>query len=508
MKRRMFVVCILSLLLSGCSQVPPNTPIPGESGQPLMQQEQLEKQEITSASEKVAESEDQTGEPHLISEEKPKLAFEEPELSHWILGECAYEDGYIILYQCKKHFYAGEYIYTLEWQQFDQAGKKIGQGDANRKNSIPLYDLSIENLRSEDGTVKFTVQMPKSKYQEAHREEVTVLVDEQVYQTAKQQENVWNDDRYLVDDWYVLSQNEEFLLEYQLGLEDFCLTLPDITKEFTLISENPALERGFYELLHPDEPDISNPDLDIAPASVSWNAENKSLDFSIDCMAVHYFPYEDKQETEYHYTAEMLQTKIAESPDGTTAVYTANEYQFFEGAQACDFLLVHPDGEIQYLYSGEKTDPLFFLDNERYGMERMGTITFYEIATGEKCEQQPQFDYGTIEFEGETIPEYRIVGLGIDEKNQRLVAAYRRNNWGREIIEEDGTLSSESTPVYILVMDFSGKVLLNQEAGFSAFAYGKFTMEQVEITTNQMGEAVFEVDSMRTEPKTLTYPIS
>ena len=55
MKRRMFVVCILSLLLSGCSQVPPNTPIPGESGQPLMQQEQLEKQEITSASEKVAE---------------------------------------------------------------------------------------------------------------------------------------------------------------------------------------------------------------------------------------------------------------------------------------------------------------------------------------------------------------------------------------------------------------------------------------------------------------------
>ncbi len=56
-------------------------------------------------------------------------------------------------------------------------------------------------------------------------------------------------------------------------------------------------------------------------------------------------------------------------------------------------------------------------------------------------------------------------------------------------------------------MDFSGKVLLNQEAGFSAFAYGKFTMEQVEITTNQMGEAVFEVDSMRTEPKTLTYPM-
>lgn len=206
----------------------------------------------------------------------------------------------------------------------------------------------------------------------------------------KQQEKVWNDDRYLVDDWYVLSQNEEFLLEYQLGLEDFCLTLPDTSKEFTLISENPVLERGFYELLHPDEPDISNPDLDIAPASVSWSAENKSLDFSIDCMTVHYFPYEDMQETEYHYTAEMLQTKIAESPDGTIEVYTANEYQMFEGPQACDFLLVHPDGEIQYLYSGEKTDPLFFLDNERYGMERMGTITFYEIATGEKCEQQPQ----------------------------------------------------------------------------------------------------------------------
>lgn len=427
--------------------------------------------------------------------------FAEPQEPYWILGECAWDDGRILLYEER---YPEEYnrkysdtsdFYALRWQIFDPAGARIGEGDSGWSNSFALHGLPVTGLEAEDGLLRFWAEMPAEYSGSPLRRHFTLVVsDDRLSILGDRAE----DRRYLIEDWYPLAKAEGYRLEtcsdYNWATSHsenrLMLTAPDGSARQAVFACD---DRDFWveldRLMRPGQVTFEGEEPLSSAMQIEMQPERGTVTFSISKMTVTVDFSTGETALERHYTEAMLQTAMAESPDGRYTVYTAGEFTRFEAAGGSDYVVAGPDGEIRFLYAGSDLDQLAFLGNDRILANTFGSLICYDAA-GEDEPQPFPFDYGeATTSQGAAAPKYLTIGLAADSVNERVLIAYRLNTFGDFGLEVDGEMLHEF-PVHLAVYDFAGEKLADFDTGMTVAPFSLYTAVPVGIAPDGAGGAV------------------
>ncbi|PWM23292.1 MAG: hypothetical protein DBX44_05955 [Oscillospiraceae bacterium] len=427
--------------------------------------------------------------------------FAAPQEPYWILGECAWGDGRILLYEER---YPEEYnrkysstsdFYALRWQIFDDTGARIGEGDSGWSNSFALHDLPVTDLSAGDGLLEFWAEMPAEYSGSPLRRHFTLVVsDERLSILGDRAE----DRRYQIEDWYPLTEEDGYRLEtcsdYNWATNRsenrLLLTAPDGSERQTAFVCD---DRDFWveldRMMHPGQVTFEGEEPQHSALQIEMDFARDTVALSIPKLTVTVDFSTGETAFERHYTEAMLQTVMAESPDGRYTVYTAGEFSRFEAAGGSDYVVAGPDGAIRFLYAGSDLDQLAFLGSDRILANTFGSLICYDPA-GEAEPQPFPFDYGEAKTtRGEAAPKYLTIGLAADSVNRRVLIAYRLNTFGDFGLEVDGEMLYEF-PVHLAVYDFAGEKLADFDTGMTVAPFSLYTAVSVQIVPDGAGGAV------------------
>ena len=421
-----------------------------------------------------AESEPASRE-EAVSQEEVSIQVEDP---YALLGSCRWGEGYLALLE-----EPGEFNRIL-WRTYDQAGVQLTQGEIGWENSYPIRDLPRSPLTAGDGIVSFQVEMPADYSGVPLCRTFTIAIDDSKLEEVSR--SLANGDRYNLVDWYPVARDGELLLEWsqeynRADTSQSYLRLRqgwETGEPVFLDSDDRTLGGRIYSAVYGEEGPAP-----LSAAQISFDAQTLQAVIRTDFLLLEVNMADGTVRQEYQYTPASLQTVVDESPSGTRQIYAVGEYDVFEGAGGCTYVSVDPDGGIHHLYQGSQLDHLAFLGEDTIVADSLDALTFYDPDTGKAKETQPAFDFGTAQYGSSTGTAWIAVGMAVDEEGQRLLLAYRENTFNNIALERDGELIS-TFPLRLAVMDYQGSLLADLDVGMEIRAYGKFVLEQVEITVS------------------------
>ena len=511
-------ILLVCLLAAGCSGTGERTPIDREEDAPpesVVQQENPPAAEESIPQEPgspPAEASKEEGDPSPM----PTLQMAEPEGAYWVLGTCPWEEGWLCLYEEETvDDWSGDPLYLLRWQTFDGEGRWTGSGDSQRENFIPLHGREMHlyapgegiavppsgevtsplQRPPEEGTVMLAVETPLGgshdpvQTEESYLQEIVIAIDDRRVEAVTQ--GIQDGRRYRVDDWYPLAvveeEGEPVRLElgtwssYQEGDQHYLRFRSgwESRSPTRLTCQDPGVLGYLDRLSHPQRGE----DPARFPGELAVDLTMGRVEITTPKVTVTVSLAEGSCREERHYTADMLQTLVAQSPSGDWEIWTAGEQEHFESAGSRDYVSVGRDGTIRFLYRGSDMDSLDFL-GETIVADSLTALTFYDPATGQPGAVQPDFDYGEMElpYGSQTVtrPRYMSIGMAVDREEERIFLAYRLNTNGNHQLEVDGQILTQ-LPVRLAVIGADGRVLADLDTGMEVPPYGKFVFIPVEV---------------------------
>ena len=191
------------------------------------------------------------------------------------------------------------------------------------------------------------------------------------------------------------------------------------------------------------------------------------------------------------YTETMLGRRLSTSPDGQYQLYTADERNYFESPNGCDYVVKGPQG-IVFLYAGSELDQLYFLDNDRIFVNTFDSLRFYDPATGAVRSPGPQFDFGAEQNpynKSLSGPARLVAGTAVDAANRVLLAACRPYTFGSGVLNEGTAQQTYELPVTLTLLDWDGRVLGERYADMKMRAFTKFSINLLSIALDGDGTA-------------------
>ena len=192
-----------------------------------------------------------------------------------------------------------------------------------------------------------------------------------------------------------------------------------------------------------------------------------------------------------NYTESMLGKLVANSPDGSRQLYTADDRNYFESPGGCDYVLRGPEG-IEFLFAGSQLDQLYFLDNDRIWANTFDALRFYDVSSGAPLSSGLKFDFGTQQnpYNKSMNGIARIVvGTAVDATNHVLLVAHRPYTFGSGVLWQGTPQQTEALPVTLAVLDWEGQLLREYKTDMTMRAFAKFSINILSVEINGDGTA-------------------
>ncbi len=486
MKKKMIYIAAMLLFFCACSAgqyvLPPDSSIAESSSQPTIDSEF-----------------------ELLDYNSVQLHFLRPNESYDILGITAFGKGYAVIYQqampdsFNKIYSPDDVFYNISTQLFTDQGDYLKTVDSQWHNSIRITE-PMQRLTPHTDSITFEIWR-KNETGQTEASCFTLALTEEGLRSLGENPNHYY---YSYNLFNELTADGEVQLQYTIDYDSsrskdvlrFRLAAPEgKVVEQTVPVTDASFSNALYNTAHgiDQEAWLNDQQNPLYVLDVSLNMQTKTALISngkITCK----LSFDDEAlgyNVTRNYTESMLGKLVANSPDGSRQLYTADDRNYFESPGGCDYVLRGPEG-IEFLFAGSQLDQLYFLDNDRIWANTFDALRFYDVSSGAPLSSGLKFDFGTQQnpYNKSMNGIARIVvGTAVDATNHVLLVAHRPYTFGSGVLWQGTPQQTEALPVTLAVLDWEGQLLREYKTDMTMRAFAKFSINILSVEINGDGTA-------------------
>lgn len=430
------------------------------------------------------------------------LRFIEPDEPYDILATTDFGGGYAVVYQqampdCFNKIYSRDDIfYNISTQLFAAGGDYLKTVDSLWHNAGKITEPLLR-LTPHSDTITFEIW----RENEARQTEVdcfTLAITEAGEKALGDNPNHY---LYSYHQFYKLAADGQTQLQFTTAYDaakgrellKFRLAAPvGPVEELTLPMIDTSFLGALYHVAQGDENASGNQtDLYALETALDVRAKTATLSNGKMTCRLGFGEANPGYSVIRSYTDAMLGKRLSASPDGQYQLYTADEREYFESPNGCDYVVKGPQG-IVFLYAGSELDQLYFLDNGRILVNTFDSLRFYDPATGAVLSPGPQFDFGAEPNpynKSLSGPGRLVVGTAVDAANRVILIAHRPYTFGSGVLNAGTEQQTYELPVTLLELDWDGQMLGERYADMKMRAFAKYSINVVSIALDGDGVA-------------------
>lgn len=441
----------------------------------------------------------------LLDYNSVQLHFLRPDEAYDVLGITTFGEGYAVIYQqampdsFNKIYSPDDVFYNISTQLFTAQGDYLKTVDSQWHNAIRVTE-PMRRLTPHKDTITFEIWRENETGQ-TEASCFTLALTEEGLRSLGENPNHYYYSYHLFNE---LTADGEAQLQYTVDYDSsqskdvlrFRLAAPEgEVVEQTVPITDASFSNALYNTAHgiDEEAWLNDQQNPLYVLNATLNMQEKTALISngkITC-GLSFDGKAPGYNVTRNYTESMLGKLVANSPDGSRQLYTADDRNYFESPGGCDFVLRGPEG-IKFLFAGSELDQLYFLDNDHIWVNTFGALRFYDATSGMPLSSAQKFDFGTQRnpYNKSSSGIARIVvGTAVDVTNHVLLVAHRPYTFGSGVLWQGTAQQTEALPVTLAVLDWEGRPLREYKTDMTMRAFAKFSINILSVEINGDGTA-------------------